>query len=430
MKKNLIISILVLITIVLCVVCIQYTMRDDGIPFIGEDFDIIKHAQQYNLFYSISLTNSLKPQCDFSDIEYNWEFPAETELSIYNASTKRIYLEDTSENEVTTYSTIQESIDDFYLQQTNIKDLSYDYTVSIYSQVESTYEKMPLFLNIDNFKIYTTDLGIWRDNEGKFAAGLYAVSNSYNTFYIDKNDEYINFQSIDETKTKKLIENKDIKFLNHELLCENSSIKKTSIDSIEKVYIYIDNYLYPVYKIIGRYNIEDNVINWTALLNPIDFTSLNYTSFIDSTLQVLFIPKPYIDTITLTDEKYLIEGYLSNKLKKDNAVYNADSIYINFFAQDETGEYVYGDRKEDMTQEINDSLKVNSDGKFSFSFSLDNFWKVEKMIYDNTNQEGKHSQENEIDRSIYDNWFQIIVCTNYQEDQLCSEKSRIYRLDR
>lgn len=393
-----------------------------------EVIDVIERSQQYNLLYSQNLQNSLQPTCNWNNLEFDWEFPDIGETAIYKTAFKTTVLEeDIEELEKVTYNNEQDAVDRFFEEYPNIKsNLEFDYIVEIYSNLTSTYEKMPLFSIVNDKKILTTQLGIWRNEEEKYVAGLYEVSNEFKSSSFNKQVPYLSSPVKSEDKVKKMILDTNIKFLNHEFLCESDSITKVNINSVEIVYLHQDEYLMPVYKITGTFIIDSEEILWTALIDAIDYTQLDYTSYYDSKLKFTFIPRPYIANTSLDDDKYIIEGILSNSLLKlyTDKKYVGEDIRIEFIATEKTGEYIFDKRKDDLENEIVESLRVEEDGKFSLSFSSDNFWIVEEIIYEDENGneiEPYHSQEIEINRPSYDNSFKIRVCASYAEEEYCTE---------
>jgi hypothetical protein len=432
MKKNIIISILILINIIFIILLINnLTFQNNNLKNVGIDneFDIIEHSKEYRLLYSLNLRNSLAPKCNWGDLSYKWNFPKENILKIYESSNEVYELpEKDPDSQVVLSDSIKESIENFYKDFPELGDiLKSDYEVEIYSSEQTTSEKIPLYLTNNNLKILISTLGIWRNNESKYAAGLYESSNSFRQPIFDIHNTYSTFEAKNEEKIKEEIQKFNMEFLNHEYLCENVDIKETTIDSIELIYINLGEYIFPVYKIIGEFNILDNLIKWTALVNPIDYTKLDYTIYEDQKTEITFIPKPFITSITYKDDEYLINGMLPNK-KGTNDSEIADKYEIDFSTVEKTGEYVFGERKKSLIYEINKSLKVNENGEFTFQFSNENFWMVEKVIYNN--EESSHSRNAETERNIYDNWFTIQVCSIFNSQRYCGESSNIYYLNK
>lgn len=440
MKKTTLIPILIIINFTLLAIGLYFFISNKDEQIIHEiskdEIDIIERSQQYNLLYSVDLKNSLKAECNWKDVSFNWKFPEINELIVYKTAIANIEIEKLDENlEPIMYESIQQAIDAFYNQYPEVSDqLHYDYQVEIFSDEKSTYEKMPLFSTVNDTTIYASNLGIWRSIKEEFIAGLYEISNSFREFIFNKDESYFSFSAKSEEDIKEAILATEIKFLNHEFLCENPNVVKSSINSIEIIYINWGEYLFPVYKVIGEFEIESQLIQWTALVNPIDFTKIDYTIYTDAQLDQTFIPRPFISNIELDNDKYYISGFLQNKLysaKTSDSKY-ADSFDIQFIAKDKTGEYVYGERKEKLEVEINDSLEVNQDGKFNFNFSSDNFWQVEKVFYEDENGneiDPYHSSDNETTRNSYDNWFKIKVCSRFEDNEYCSESSKLYYLE-
>ena len=425
--------------VVLIIGIILFLKQDRG-NFIteilkGSEVDIIEHSQQYNLLYSTNLKNSLPPECTWESVTYKWNFPEEKELNVYKTSVRNVEFEQEVELTKTTYENIDQSIKAFFGKYSDIEQtLSYDYEVQIYSEERSTYEKMPLYLNVNDFKVLTTKLGIWRDTEGKYIAGFYEIFNGYKRFSFNKDEPDFSFPAKSEKDIRNLIESTEIKFLNHEYLCEDERVEKSTIISAEIVYTHVSEYLFPVYKIVGEYKIATSNIKWTALINPIDFAKLDYTIYEDTSDDQLFIPKPFITNISLEDGKYYIGGLLPHKLYslQSKSTKTADDFNIQFLAKEQSGEYVWDKRKEQLEEEIKKSLKVDKDGKFNFNFSADNFWKVEKIFYEDENGnevEPYHSPDNEIARHSFDDWFKIKICTKFTEKEYCGESSSTYYLE-
>lgn len=441
MKKYFAIIFLLLIGLVVVIILLLPETKIDFLQEItgGPKLDIIEHSQQYNLLYSLNLENSVTPECNWGNTIFEWEFPANKELNVYKTAVTNVDVVGVRDleplQEKTTYSNIDQAIAAFYDEYPEAKTLSYDYKIEIFSDEKSTYDKMPLYVTLDDLKILTSNLGVWRDLEGKYIAGLYEVSNEFKKFSFNKDDPYFSFPAKTEEDIKHAIKNTEMKFLNHSYLCEDDRVVEKKIDSVEVIYINTSEYLFPVYKIIGEYKVENSNIKWTALVNPIDYTKLDYTIYVNEKLDQEFIPLPYISNITSEDNKYYIEGILPNKLKSlsSNKTQIADSIAIQFIAKEETGEYVWETRKDELLNEIVESLEVDKDGKFKFNFSYENFWKVEKIIYEddqaNELETPQYSSENEIERNSFDNWFKIRVCSKFETEEYCGESSNIYRLE-
>ncbi len=423
------ITIILLACIIICLfiiggyLSIAYTNKETNQNNSNETPDITEKALKHNLLDSIYIQNSLKQQCNWDNITFNWEFPEQKELKIYKTLISEIELNDIESD---MKSSTEEAVKDFYDNHSEINNLKYDYLTQIYSDYQNTYEKTPLYKELNGFKIYTSTLAVWRTNNEEFIAGLYEVENNYNDYQFNEDDYYFSFTAKSEEEIKQDILNSNINFLNHEYLCENSNITCTDISSIEIVYINWGEYMIPVYQIIGSFDLDDNTIKWTALINSIDFTKFDYTIYIDKETNKIFIPKPYISEIKTDKDKCYISGYLANTIHyiNDNTNQIADSIQTYFTANEETGEYIYGERKEILQEEINNSLEVNRNNQFTFSFSVDNFWKVEELIHIEGNKsDTTHSPEKEIIRSKYDNWFKIKVCSTFDDTEYCSEYS-------
>lgn len=407
----------------------------------GAEIDIIEYSQQYNLLYSLNLKNSITPQCNWKNITFEWDFPENDKLTVYKTATSDIELVGVEDLEPllekTTYPTITEAIDAFFEENPEASEqLAYDYEIEIFSDEKSTYEKMPLYSTVDDLKILTSSLGVWRDLQGKYIAGLYEISNEFKKFSFNKDDPSFSFPAKSEQEVKEAIEETKMKFLNHAFLCEDDRVGEKKIESAEVVYTNIGEYLFPTYKVIASYKVNTTNITWTALVNPIDFEKLDYTIYVNEKENQEFIPLPFISSIKLQDSKYYIEGILPNKLKNtpSNKTQTANSFEIQFIAKEQTGEYVWDKRKDQLEDEIAETLKVDKNGKFEFNFFFDNFWKVEKIFWEdeqgNELETPLHSIDNEIERNSFDNHFKIKVCTKFEKEEYCGESSNIYYLDK
>lgn len=404
---------------------------------IEEEFNFTQRVRQYNLLYSFNLENSLTADCDLSSAKIEWDFPDLQKLDIYYSSKKEIELEIEKELEVETFNTVSEAIKDFRGRNPQLDDLIYDYEVKVISNEKSTYEKMPMYYKDanSNFRILTTTLGIWRNLNGKYKAGLYEPSNSFSKYYISNDLNYFSFNTISEDDAIAAIKENHLKFLNHEFTCEQMPNSDVVIEEIEVIYIHWSDYLIPVYKISGNFQSGREDVSWTALINSIDLKSLDYTIYEGDSADNLFIPRPYISQVNHEGKKYIVEGFLPNQImyKDEDTKKDIEEISIDFHSKEKSGEYIYGKRKEYLLEEINKSLELEDNGEFKFEFTDDNFWKVEKINY--TNELGEevvpyHSEKEEVLRWEYDNHFQISVCFDLLDSTYCSNKSNSAELNR
>ncbi len=438
-----------------------------GKTISGDSSDIIRHARQYDLLYSLRLENSLPAECDWEKFEFSdsVEFPSEEKLNIYKAGANVIELKDLSEKQskqkFTSEKKAVEAFFQFYPEVENI--VSYDYAPQVINKYLAAYEKIPLFSKTNNIKILSTQLGVWRDKDAKYVAGLFESGKSFTNYSFDPQNVYLSFPAKDESKMKKALSGGKIKFMNHIYACEGKNLGKSIIDSVEIVYLSMDSYLVPIYKINGRYagmqgsgvqssdiqesgvqnsNIQESDVQesgvqkgvrWTGLVNAVDYESLDFTSYADSNLGFEFTPRPFIKNVTLKDDKYFVNGKLSNNLEKDEKVLNFDLTQMTFHALEETGEYYWGDkRRKSLQKEIDESLTVSGDGDFSFSFKASDFWMVEEKIYEdsagNKLDEPMHSPNDEMRRPDIHNHLWIKSCGEFNGEEFCSRKSEEWEL--
>jgi hypothetical protein len=435
MKKNTITVIMLVIIIILLVIVF---LPSDGPSTItqfltGENQDdIVEIANKYHLLYNFNLKNSVPPECSFNEIEYRWTFSVDEDLKIYKTKTTYNQLHEIlDDNE--TFSQEEQAINHFWDNQPDAAAilLADEYDLKVHSDTQNTYELFPYFQNINDTIILSTQLGVWRNPEGEFKAGLYEASNGFNTFEFDKEDIYHSFKPINEQQTKDLVNQSKIKFLNHLYLCEDDTIQSTAILDIEIIYIHFGEYLFPVYKIIGEFKIADETILWTGLVNPIDYTEIDLIAYEDTKKDITFLPKPLIIEIVENEGEYSIQGKIPKTIRQNSNKKVFNEFIIAFDARENAGEYTWT-QKDSLQDEINETLAIDDNGTFTFSFSKDIFWNVEQMFYEdengNTLDEPVHSPDSIIQRNPVDNWFRLQYCATADDTEYCSEFSKTYFL--
>lgn len=401
---------------------------------ISESVDIVERDNQYSMLYNLSLNSGVTLDCGWKGVSFTWDYPDIKKVPVYQASSSLTEIDVSSDNKQT-FSNEKKAVSDFFSSQPDVNStLSYDYVVEIVSKDTNAMEKMPLFSTVNGEKILTSTLGVWRDLEGEYIAGLYEAEAGFHTYQFDENHPWFFISNIGETRAKEMIVGNAVEFLNHEFFCEDKDVIGTEVTDIETVYLPSgDDTLIPVYKVNGIFETKSRNIDWTLLVDLIDYTQLDYTIYDDSQADIQFIPRPFISEVHLSKGDYTVKGKLPVHLSRDLDVTEYSELNVDIKVTEETGSYVYGERKEALLQEIKDSLEVSNDGSFSFSFSADNFWKVETLIYEdeegNELDEPIHSSVNEQNRFDYDNTFQITTCSKFNDNEYCSEASNIYYLE-
>lgn len=397
--------------------------------------DLVERGNQYSLLETINLTNSLIPECDWGGISFPWDFPNQTTAPVYQTSFTRLYLDGLGDDEEKeTYTSENEALEMFFAQQNELTALlEYDYSPVITDSAINASVKVPLYANVNGLTVLTTEVGIWRDEDGKYVAGLYEASDGYNYYQIDPENPWMSIPLLLENDVKELIISNNISFLNHVYDCEEENVSMKEIIEIDIVYLRVNNdsVLFPVYRINGILERGSRDINFTALVNSVNYEELDYSGYYNSTEDIIFLPRSYISSVNKDGADYNVAGFFAGTMNIDGIEYKAENTNISIIVTEETGEYVYSSRKDRLLEEIEESLGVK-DNTFSFSFSQANFWKVETLFYEdedgNELDEPVHRGEDEQNRFEYDNNFGIQICSDFNGVKFCSSYSNIVLL--